>query len=93
MRSKAESYLGFARRAGKLTLGVNALGTVKKCFLIAADPAASENSKREIEKQQSRLHCPLVWFENLGEAAGKRGCIVAAVREQHLAEAILKEIG
>ena len=93
MQSKVASYLGLARRAGKLTLGVNALMTVKKCFLIAADPAASENSKKEIQKQQRRLHCPLVFLENLGEAAGKSGCMAAAVREEHLAAAILKEIG
>ncbi len=93
MRSKAESYLGLARRAGKLTLGVNALSAVKKCFLIVADPAASENSKKEIKKQQSRLMCPLLFLENLGEAAGKSGCMVAAVREEHLARALIKEIG
>lgn len=93
MQSKVASYLGLARRAGKLTLGVNAIGTLKKCFLIAADPAASENSKKEIGKQQKRLMCPLVFFEHLGEAAGKPGCMAAAVREEHLAAAILKEIG
>ena len=83
MQSKAASYLGLARRAGKLTLGVNALETVKKCFLIVADPAASENSQKEIKKQQTRLNCPLVFL----------GCMVAAVREEHLAAAIQKEIG
>ncbi len=93
MQVKIASYLGLARRAGKLTLGVNALGTVKKCFLIAADPAASENSKKEIEKQQRRLKCPLVFLDGLGETVGKAGCMVAAVREEHLAAAILKEIG
>lgn len=93
MQSKAASYLGLARRAGKLTLGINALETVKQCFLIVADPAASENSKKQIQKQQKRLMCPLVFLEGLGEAAGKPGCMAAAVREEHLAAAIGKEIG
>ena len=93
MQNKVASYLGFARRAGKLTLGVNALETVKKCFLIAADSAASENSIKQIKKQQNRLQCPLVFVENLGEMVGKEGCKVAAVREEHLAAAIQKEIG
>ncbi len=93
MQSKAASYLGLARRAGKLTLGVNALATVKKCYLIAVDPAASENSQKEIKKQQRRLNCPLVFLDGLGEAVGKSGCMVAAVREEHLAGAIEKEIG
>ncbi len=90
--NKALSYLGLCRRAGKLTLGLNALGTVKRCYLIAVDPAASENSKKEIKKQQARLHCPLVLLEGLGEAVGKPGCMVAAVAEEHLAAAILKQI-
>ncbi len=93
MQNKAANYLGLARRAGKLTLGVNALETVKKCFLIVADPAASENSLKTIKKQQKRLKCPLVFLGDMGEAAGKSGCVAAAVREEHLAAAIQKEIG
>lgn len=93
MRSKAASYLGFARRAGKLTLGVNAAATVKKCYLLIADPAVGVNSRKEIEKQKSRLGCQLLFLENLGEAVGKPGCMLAAVRDENLAAAIIGEIG
>ena len=93
MQNRAANYLGLARRAGKLTLGVNAAATVKKCFLLVADIAVAKNSRKEIEKQQRRLSCPLVFMDGLGEAVGKSGCMLAAVREEHLAAAILNELG
>lgn len=93
MQNKAASYLGLARRAGKLTLGVNAAATVKSCYLLVADAAVAKNSRKEIEKHQKRLQCPLLFMEGLGEAVGKTGCMLAAVREEHLAGAILKEFG
>ena len=43
MRSKIASYLGFARRAGKLTLGINGTAASRKVFLLVADVTASEN--------------------------------------------------
>ncbi len=93
MRSKAASYLGLARRAGKLTLGVNACSTIKSCFLLVADTAIGPNSRKEAEGLQRRLACPLIFLEDLGEMTGKQGCVLAAVREEHLAQALLKETG
>lgn len=74
-------------------MGVNASETVKKCYLLVADVTVAKNSRKEIEKQQKRLACPLVFMEGLGDAVGKAGCMLAAVREEHLAAAILKELG
>lgn len=91
-RSKTASYLGFARRAGKLTLGVQAAATVKKgVFLLVADVTAAKNSLKEIEKLQKRFGCPLVFTEDLGGMTGKASCKLAALRDEHLAAAILKE--
>ena len=90
MRSKIASYLGLARRAGKLTLGVNAAATVKHCDLLVADRAIGPNSRKEAEKLQKKLGCPLIFVEELGEAVGKSGCMLAAVREEHLAKAIIE---
>ena len=88
-RSKTASYLGFARRAGKLTLGVFAAGTLKKgVFLLAAEKTVGENSRKEILKLQKRFGCPLVYVEGLGEMVGKSGCVLAAVRDRGFASAI-----
>lgn len=90
--SKLETYLGFARRAGKLTLGVNAVSTLKGgVYLLVADTSASENTKKEIEKLANRFQVPVVWTEGLETLAGKEFCKIAALKEEHLAEAILAE--
>ncbi|MGN0822184.1 MAG: hypothetical protein ACI4NG_00265 [Candidatus Gallimonas sp.] len=93
-RSKTETYLGFCLRAGKLTLGVNAIACVKKdVYLLIADPSASENTKKEIEKLKRRFSCPLAAAENLETLVQKPHCKLAAVRDKSLAEAILGEAG
>ena len=90
-RSKIESYLGFARRAGKLTLGVQAADTVRRgVFLLVADESVAPNNKKEIEKLRVRFSCPLIYVSGLEEMTGKANCKLAAVRDEHLAEAIIK---
>lgn len=88
-REKLKTYLGFARRAGKLTLGVQAAETVKKdAFLLVADKNVAPNNRKEIEKIKRRLSCPLIFLEDLEELTGKANCKLALLREAHLAEAI-----
>ena len=89
-KSKAASYLGFARRAGKLTLGVNSASFLKGgVYLLAVDEETQKNSLKEIEKMQKRFACPLLYFKELGTLVGKEGCRLAAVRDEGLANAIL----
>ncbi len=93
MEDKRRTYLGFAKRAGKLTLGVNAVKASKsKIYLLIADMGVSSNTKKEIERLQKRMGCPLVFVEDLEELTGKDFCKLAAVTEEHLAEAARKEI-
>ncbi len=91
-RSKTASYLGFARRAGKLTLGVQAAETIKKgVFLLVADETVAKNSRKVIEKLQARFACPLIFVRDLEGMTGKSACKLAALRDEHLAAAILRE--
>ena len=93
MAQKIKSYLGFARRAGKLTLGVNAAKAERgRVFLLVADRAASMNTKKEIASLSERFSCPLIEVEDLASLTGKAFCKLAAVREEHLAGAILQDI-
>lgn len=88
--NKAAAYLGLARRAGKLTLGINAAQAVReKVYLLVADENASPNAKKEIEKLRRRFCCPLVTVEGLEDLVNKAECKLAAVREENLARAIL----
>lgn len=91
-QNRIAAYFGFAKRAGKLTLGVNAAETLKKSvYLLAADRETQKNSRKIIEKLQAKFSCPLIWFDGLGELVQKSGCRLAAVREENLAKAILNE--
>ncbi len=93
MQSKAQTYLGFCRRAGKLTLGVNAARAVReRVYLLVADCTASENCKKEIAKLARKFGCPVVWTQDLAQAVGKEACKLAAVREEHLAAALCREL-
>lgn len=88
--SKLVSYFGFARRAGKLTTGVGACETLKKApCLLAADENVAKHSRKAIESLQRRWNCPLLFFPDLGSLVGRAGCKCAAVREEHLAKAIM----
>ena len=92
--NKIEAYLGFALRAGKLTLGLNSIETLKKgvcCLLL--DEGAAKNSHKEARKLKVRFACPLIIVKDLGALIKREGCKVAAVKDSSLADAILKEAG
>lgn len=89
--NKIAAYLGLARRAGKLALGVNAVSVCKSgVYLLVADESASENTKKEIAKLARRFGCPVLWTGDLESVTGKSYCKLAAVREENLASAIRK---
>ncbi len=93
-RNKIKTYLGFARKAGKLVLGVNAAKCVRgRVYLLVADESASPNTKKEIESLKKRFGCPLIETDGLEELTGKPLCRLAAVREEHLAQAVLVAAG
>lgn len=88
---KIKTYLGFARRAGKLVLGVHAAGTVRrKVFLLVADESVAFNNRKEIEKLQRKFSCPLIFVSGLEEMTGKALCKLAAVLDEHLSDGILQ---
>lgn len=92
MTDKLRSYLGFARRAGKLTLGVTAVEAERrKIFLLVADADASPNTKKVIGQIRARCACPYAEVEDLSALVGKP-VKLAAVREEHLAAAAAEEI-
>jgi hypothetical protein len=87
---KTAAYLGLCRKAGKLTLGVNAVQTLRGgVHLLIADEKVAQNSRREIEKLQKKFGCPLIFISDLGEKTGAPMRMLAAVREEHLARAIM----
>lgn len=90
-QSKVFSYIGFCKRAHKITLGSSAIGTLKGgVFLLLLDKEAANNSIRYALKFKRKFNCPLlVCGDDFEELTGKPQCRLAAIRDKNLADAIL----
>ena len=90
-KSKAETFIGFAVRAGKFRSGANTLATLKKAYLIIACETAAENTLKAAARYAAKYRCPL--FRTCGKAlcdlAHKDGIKVAAITDAALAGAII----
>ncbi len=89
---KIATYLGFALRAGKVTLGINAAQTLKKgVSLLLLDKSTAENSKKEARKLRAKFSCPLIELEEPGALLKRQGVKLIAVKDASLAGAIISE--
>ena len=89
---KIESYLGFALRAKKLAQGLNNIQTLKKgVYCLLLDGEAQKNSQKQAKKLQERFSCPLIIVSGLGALLKREGCKIAALQDESLAGAIIRE--
>ena len=91
-RSKLQTYLGFCIRARKIVFGAEEAESVKKgVFLLLMDDNLGNSSKKCMIKAQERFACPLyaVEKERLGELLHRPSVKAVAIKDQHLASAIL----
>ena len=91
--NKISTYLGFCIRAGKITFGIDRVETQKRAYLLLADGELSENSMKIMKKSMSRLNCELLVTEKglLGALLHRPGVKAAAITEEQLAKAVVKE--
>lgn len=98
MRSKVESYLGFAKKSGNLMSGSNtcifgmAKGKVK--LVILADDI-SENSEKKMMKEIRKHGVAYVRYgssDELSHAVGTSGRSVFAVCDDNFSKVILNDI-
>lgn len=92
--SKANTFIGFAIRARKFRIGMNAVQTLKKINLLIVCNSASENTKSEAVKVASKYHCPLIMTvtAKLEEITHRENAKVMAIADKALAKAILDNI-
>ena len=90
-QSKVYSYIGFCKRARKITLGSSAVGTLKGgVYLLLLDKEAAKNSIRYALKYKRKFNCPLMLCnENFEDVVCKKECKLAAIRDKNLADAII----
>lgn len=91
IKSKAETFIGFAMRTGKYRIGVNAVATLKKCALMIVCGSASENTVKQAEKLAKKFNCPLIVpkEKKLEEITHRENGKVMAVVDKGLSKAIL----
>jgi hypothetical protein len=90
-QSKVKTYIGFCLKARKITLGSNAIATLKgNVYLLVLDGTAAKNSIRYALKFKNKFNCPLlVCKQGFEDVVNKPNCKLVAIRDESLAKAIL----
>ena len=93
-KSKSSTFIGFAIRARKFRIGMNAVQTLKSINLLIVCNTASDNTKAEAEKVAKKYRCPLIITktEKLEDITHRENAKVMAVADKALAKAILDNI-
>ena len=95
MQDKIVSYIGFAVKARKVKLGVNAIDTVKSgvCLLVVCASAA-KNTQKEAVSFAKKFNCKLVISKTylLEDIVHKENCKLMAILDRQLAKAILNNL-
>ena len=90
-KTKAQTFIGFAIRAKKYRIGMNAVQTLKSINLLIVCCSASENTKEQAQKVASKYHCPMIITNEikLEQITFKENSKVMAITDKSLAKAIL----
>ena len=90
-KTKAQTFIGFAIRAKKYRIGMNAVQTLKSINLLIVCCSASENTIKDAKKIASKYHCPMLITNEikLEEITYKENSKVMAITDRALAKAIL----
>ncbi len=94
-KSKAETFLGFAIKARKVKMGLNAIATLKKAELIITCKSISDNSFKEALKLKNKFHCPILKTldKELSELVFKDNVKIIAITDIALSKAIKENLG
>lgn len=97
-RSKVLSYLGLATKAGRVSSGefsVEKSVRQHRAKLVIVSEDASETSKKNFRNMCTYYKVPLYFFgsrEELGAACGKEARVSAAIEDEGLAMAAVREL-
>ena len=91
-KSKAFTFIGFAIKARKVKMGVNAVATLKRAELLIVCHTASENTVKDAASLAKKLKAKLFVLNeiNLSEVTFKENCKLIAITDKPLSEAIFK---
>ena len=93
--NKVKSYLGFARKAGKLSCGYNTcLDRMKEIKLLIISSDVSANSREKLIKTAEKQGTKWITAgtgDELSAVCGRKGRNIFGVEDSNLSKAILKE--
>ena len=95
MTEKILTYIGFALRARKITLGVNSITAERKrVYLLILCDSASENTKKDAASLARKFHAKLVVSKDylLEEIVHKENCKLVALLDRELSKEILNHL-
>ena len=94
-RDKIVSYVGFAIRARKAKLGVNAAATVKKgIYVFILCHTAQKNTVKEVVSMAKKHDAKIVLskYYTVEQMTGKENCKTIAVLDKELSKAIYNNL-
>ena len=92
MKSKVETYIGFAIKKGSAVLGCDSIKSYKKRMqLLLYTANLSENSLSVLKEVSARTGCPLAQIDDY-EILKMRNCKALAICDKSLANAICENL-
>ncbi len=90
-KSKIFTFIGFAIKARKAKLGVNAIKTLKRAELLVVCHSASENTKKEAVSLARKLNAKLYTLNEvkLEDIVFKSECKLLAICDKSLSDAVI----
>ena len=91
IKTKTETFIGFAVRARAVKIGVNACATLKSAKLVIVCHTASENTVNDALKLAKRFHCRIIKTVDkpLSNYVHRENAKVTAITDLKLAQAII----
>ena len=92
MKSKVETYIGFAIKKGAVVFGCDSIERYRKRMeLVLYTSTLSDNSLSVLRAVTDRVGCPLVQIEDF-ERLKLKNCKALAICDKSLANAILENL-
>ena len=92
MKSKVETYIGFAIKKGSVVLGCDSIKTYKKRMqLLLYTTSLSDNSLSVLKEVSARTGCPLAQIDDY-DILKMRNCKALAICDKSLSNAILENL-
>lgn len=89
MKTKTESYIGFAIKKGAVAFGCESIERCRKrVYLLLVTADISDNSLKKVNACAEKFGCKVIETESY-DALSKRNCKALAICDKSLAEAIL----